>query len=150
MGHRIANALVVVAAVMVSFAGVRVFVNASQAAATGPWQGSADVSLVPARSDISLSAVDGSRFSTSAASAVSAAEAAWGFRDDQVAAVVSADVSKAYDPLHQNQRGWVVVANQDMPDLGDPSRVFHKLVTVVDGTHGRYLWAYAADQGPAG
>jgi hypothetical protein len=134
---------------VVTYAGIMLVASGNHAVAMRTWSVSADVGTVPGRHDITLVPVSPSELSVAANTAVSATKAAWGVTDAQIVDVVSAEISKTGDPIHQHQKGWIVVANQDIPALGAPGVVFHKLIMVVDGRSGRYLWGYSTDPGPA-
>jgi hypothetical protein len=100
---------------------------------------------VPQRSDIVLSSLSASELPVSSSAAVRVAEATWGLTDSQITNVVSAEISKVADPVHQHQRGWIIAANEDVPAPDNSGVVFQKLVMVIDGVTGRYLWAYSTD-----
>jgi hypothetical protein len=149
MSKRWMNVAAVVAAVA-TYVGIMLVASGNHAVAMRTWSASADVGTVPGRHDITLVPVSSSELSVDTNTAVSAAKAAWGLADAQIVDAVSAEVSKTGDPIHQHQKGWIVVANQDIPALGTPGMVFHKLIMVVDGRTGRYLWGYSTDPSIAG
>lgn len=129
--------------VVTSVAGLR-------ASAMPAWQVSADVSAVPPRPDISLQPLAASQLAVPASQAVDAAKAFFGLSDSQIVTAVPADISKMGDPIHSHQHAWVVVANDDIPAMGTPGMVFHKLCIVLDGSSGRNLWAYSTDASQGG
>jgi len=57
---------------------------------------------------------------------------------------IPAVISKKLDPVHQNQRAWIVVADVAVP-APQSGIVFHKLGIVVDAKTGKYLYTYTAN-----
>lgn len=144
--RKLAGILATTIPALAVFSAIMFTVNIQRAVGMRAWSVSSDVGTVPQRPDISLQPLPSNSMTVSADTAVAAVKAVWGLQDGQIQAVVSASLSKQGDALHQQKLAWIVVANQDIPALGTPGLVFHKLVSVVDGATGRYVWAYCADE----
>jgi len=137
---------IVVGSAIVAFTLVSIVGNVRPAASSSiPTTG--DVGLVPQSSMVRLQPATASDVTVSPDIAIQRATTEWKLAPgqiDQSIGLVRADATVNWNPLHQHEKVWLMVV--DLPTASPASGVrYSRLIVVVDGKIGRYLYAYPVE-----